>query len=112
ISTTKYNLLTFIPKNLWEQFYRLANIYFVFIIGTDFFLAQYDVHIFIDPVVFILLLTAVKDALEDLRRHRLDSKVNNTTCRVWDNNANRFRKMKWKHILVGDILHIASKFRL
>src|SRR3989338_700372 len=31
ISTTKYNLLTFIPKNLIEQFKRIANLYFLFI---------------------------------------------------------------------------------
>jgi len=28
ISTTKYNFITFIPKNLFEQFSRVANIYF------------------------------------------------------------------------------------
>ncbi|GMT21989.1 hypothetical protein PFISCL1PPCAC_13286, partial [Pristionchus fissidentatus] len=59
-------------------------------------------------VVFILVLTALKDALEDMRRRRLDSKVNNTTCHVWDKSANRFRKMKWKHILVGDIVHVSN----
>lgn len=31
ISTTKYNFFTFIPKNLFEQFQRIANIYFGFI---------------------------------------------------------------------------------
>jgi hypothetical protein len=31
ISTTKYNLITFLPKNLFEQFTRLANLYFLFI---------------------------------------------------------------------------------
>ena len=36
ISTTKYNLLTFFPKNLFEQFHRVANIYFL-IIGENSF---------------------------------------------------------------------------
>ena len=30
ISTTKYNLITFLPKALLYQFIRLANIYFLF----------------------------------------------------------------------------------
>lgn len=28
VSTTKYNLLTFFPKSLFEQYRRIANIYF------------------------------------------------------------------------------------
>mmetsp|Transcript_33107 Transcript_33107/g.30010 ORF Transcript_33107/g.30010 Transcript_33107/m.30010 type:complete len:100 (-) Transcript_33107:495-794(-) len=31
ISTTKYSWLTFIPKNLYEQFSKAANLYFLLI---------------------------------------------------------------------------------
>jgi phospholipid-translocating ATPase len=31
ISTTKYTIYNFFIKNLWEQFHRVANIYFVFL---------------------------------------------------------------------------------
>eukprot|EP00925_Amoebophrya_sp_RCC4383_P005374 GSA25T00005004001.1 len=31
VSTTKYSILMFVPRNLWEQFQRLANIWFLFI---------------------------------------------------------------------------------
>lgn len=30
-TTSKYTLLSFIPKNLFEQFHRIANVYFLFI---------------------------------------------------------------------------------
>lgn len=32
ISTGKYSLITFLPKNLFEQFRRLANAYFLFLL--------------------------------------------------------------------------------
>ena len=31
VETTRYNILTFLPKNLWEQFHRVANVFFVFL---------------------------------------------------------------------------------
>lgn len=31
INTSKYTWITFLPKNLFEQFYRFANLYFLFI---------------------------------------------------------------------------------
>jgi hypothetical protein len=35
IRTTRYNILTFLPKNLFEQFHRIANIYFAILIGLN-----------------------------------------------------------------------------
>ena len=35
VRTTRYNILTFIPKNLFEQFHRFANIYFAILIGLN-----------------------------------------------------------------------------
>ena len=32
ISTSKYNVITFLPKNLFEQFQRIANAYFLFLL--------------------------------------------------------------------------------
>ncbi|XP_031426150.1 phospholipid-transporting ATPase ID-like [Clupea harengus] len=32
IQTSKYNVLTFLPLNLFEQFQRIANAYFIFLL--------------------------------------------------------------------------------
>jgi hypothetical protein len=35
IRTTRYNIITFLPKNLFDQFHRAANIYFAILIGIN-----------------------------------------------------------------------------
>jgi hypothetical protein len=40
ISTSKYNLVTFLPKNLFEQFRRLANAYFLFLLCLQVFIVD------------------------------------------------------------------------
>ena len=35
IKTTRYNVITFLPKNLFEQFHRVANVYFAILIGLN-----------------------------------------------------------------------------
>jgi hypothetical protein len=35
IVTTRYNIFTFLPKNLFEQFHRIANVYFAILIGLN-----------------------------------------------------------------------------
>jgi len=32
ITTSKYSAITFLPKNLFEQFQRIANAYFLFLL--------------------------------------------------------------------------------
>lgn len=86
IRTTKYTLLSFIPKNLLEQFHRVANLYFIFIVLLNWFPAinAFGKEVAMIPVVFVLGVTAVKDLFEDRRRRSSDKRINNTTCRVYD----------------------------
>lgn len=86
VHTTKYTILTFIPKNLWEQFHRWANIFFVFIVILNFIPAVQAIAVAVAPipVAFILLVTAVKDIFEDYNRYRSDNELNRRICRVYD----------------------------
>ena len=86
VHTTKYTILTFIPKNLWEQFHRWANIFFVFIVILNFIPAVQAIAVAVAPipVAFILIVTAVKDIFEDYNRYRSDNEVNRRICRVYD----------------------------
>lgn len=83
IKTTKYSLLTFLPKNLFEQFHRFANLYFILVVALNWVpqVQAFGKEIAMIPVIFVLAVTAVKDAFEDFRRYKSDRKINHHTCR-------------------------------
>lgn len=85
IRTTKYTVLSFLPKNLFEQFHRFANVYFVFIALLNFVpvVNAFQPEFALAPVVFILSVTAIKDLWEDYRRHRSDKEINHMDCLVY-----------------------------
>lgn len=85
VKTTKYTLLTFIPLNIWEQFHRLANVYFVFIVILNFMprVEAFAKEVAGIPVLAVLLVTAIKDGIEDLRRYNADQKINHTETDVF-----------------------------
>ena len=86
VKTTKYTLLTFFPKNLFEQFHRFANLYFIFVVCLNWVpqIQAFGKEIAMIPVVFVLTVTAVKDAFEDFRRYKSDQKINHNTCRKYN----------------------------
>lgn len=85
IKTTKYTILTFLPKNLFEQFHRFANLYFIFVVGLNWVpqVQAFGKEIAMVPVIFVLAVTAVKDAFEDFRRYRSDNKINHSHTRLY-----------------------------
>ncbi|KAK9282793.1 hypothetical protein L1049_011014 [Liquidambar formosana] len=108
IKTAKYSILTFLPRNLFEQFHRVAYIYFLVIAILNQLpqLAVFGRGASILPLAFVLLVTAVKDAYEDFRRHRSDRIENNRLAWVLAND--QFQQKKWKDIRVGEILKISA----
>ncbi|XP_044460987.1 phospholipid-transporting ATPase 1-like [Mangifera indica] len=106
IQTGKYSVFTFLPKNLFEQFHRVAYIYFLVIAVLNQLpqLAVFGRGASILPLAFVLLVTAIKDAYEDYRRHKSDRIENNRLAWVLVNE--QFQLKKWKEILVGDIVKV------
>ncbi|XP_042878523.1 phospholipid-transporting ATPase IF-like [Penaeus japonicus] len=107
IITSKYTVFTFLPKNLFEQFRRLANFYF---------LCLAFLHLSIEspvspltsvlPLVFVVTVTGIKQAYEDWLRHREDNKVNNAPARVLREGS--IKEVRWRDIAVGDIVEVAD----
>jgi hypothetical protein len=65
ISTTKYNIITFIPKSLLMQFLRAANIYFLIIsILTCMNFSPKEPNSMIGTFAVVLIFTMIKEAYE------------------------------------------------
>ncbi|OTF71789.1 phospholipid-transporting ATPase IA-like protein, partial [Euroglyphus maynei] len=56
------------------------------------------------PLIFILVVSALKEMFEDLKRHRADHKVNNSQTEVYEKST--FVQTKWKNLRVGDIVRV------
>lgn len=110
IRTTKYTFLSFLPKNLLEQFHRVANLYFICIVLLNWVPAinAFGKEIAMIPVLFVLGVTAIKDLFEDRRRHASDKRINNSTCRLYKSDEERYKKVLWKNVRVGDFIHLSN----
>ncbi|GAB2300782.1 hypothetical protein Dimus_034818 [Dionaea muscipula] len=108
IRTSKYTLITFLPKNLFIQFHRVAYLYFLAIAALNQLppLAVFGRTVSLFPLLFVLSVTAVKDGYEDWRRHRSDRKENNREALVFQ--CGRFEPRKWKKIQTGEVVKICA----
>ena len=71
VRTTKFTLATFVPKALFEQFRRVANIYFLIDVILSFMsLSPYSAGSMVLPCVVVVGVTMGKELLEDWRRKR------------------------------------------
>lgn len=69
VSTTKYTVANFIPKALFEQFRRVANIYFLVVACVSFSpLAPYSAPSVLIPLLVVIGATMAKEGVEDWRR--------------------------------------------
>ncbi|BET01538.1 E1-E2 ATPase [Nesidiocoris tenuis] len=110
IRTTKYTIFNFLIKNLIEQFHRVANLYFIGIVLLNWVpsINAFGKEVAMIPVMFVLGVTGVKDLFEDRRRHASDKRINYSTCRVYDGGEERYKKITWKEVRVGDIVHLSN----
>ncbi|RZC72006.1 hypothetical protein C5167_035157 [Papaver somniferum] len=106
VSTTKYTLVNFIPKSLFEQFRRVANIYFLVVACVSFTpLAPYTAGSILFPLVVVIGATMAKEGVEDCRRRNQDIEANNRKVKSYGAD-HTFHETKWKKLRVGDLVKI------
>ncbi|KAK7864499.1 hypothetical protein R5R35_003115 [Gryllus longicercus] len=108
IKTSKYTVLTFLPLNLFEQFQRLANFYFLCLLVLQLIPAISSLTWVTTavPLIGVLLLTAIKDAYDDYQRHTSDSQVNTRLSKVL--RGGRLAEERWAEVQVGDVIRMEN----
>ncbi|XP_075715647.1 phospholipid-transporting ATPase VD isoform X2 [Rhinoderma darwinii] len=108
IRTTKYTLLSFIPRNLYEQFHRAANLYFLFLAFLNWVpvVEAFQKEITMIPLVVVLIIIAIKDGLEDFRKHRLDKIINHILTQVYCRKEKKYVECYWKDVKVGNFIKL------
>lgn len=109
VSTSKYNIATFVPKFLFEQFSKYANLFFLF---TAFIqqvpgVSPTNRYTTIAPLTVVLLASAFKEVQEDLKRHQSDSELNSRKAKVLTPQGT-FEEKKWESIACGDVVRLES----
>lgn len=106
ISTAKYSFVTFFPSFLFEQFRRYSNIFFLFIalmqqIPDVSPTGRYTTLI---PLILIMLVSGIKEIIEDVKRHLADGEINHRSVDVIKNGM--YYVEQWKDLVVGDIVKV------
>ena len=116
LKSTRYTLLSFLPVNLFEQlapWIKPANFYFLCIAVLQAFpsisTTQGRPSILI-PLMIVIIISAVKDALEDYGRWKGDWQKNNETYKTY--HKGHFHLAHSKDLLVGDVIMIEDGQRV
>ncbi|KAM7112255.1 phospholipid-transporting ATPase VD isoform 2-T3 [Ciconia maguari] len=109
IRTTKYTLLNFLPRNLFEQFHRVANLYFLFLVVLNWvpLVEAFQKEITMLPLIVVLTIIAVKDGLEDYSKYKMDKQINNLLTKVYSRKEKKYIDECWKNVNVGDFIRLS-----
>ena len=106
VTNSKYTVLTFLPLNLWEQFHRPLNLYFLIVALLQFIKTIAPVSPFstVGPLLVAFAITAAKEGYDDFLRHRQDDFDNNRIYRRVNLETGDVDDVLCKDICVGNIL--------
>ena len=107
VKTSTYTLWSFLPLNLFEQFSKIANLYFLITIILMLIpgLSPVDWYGTAAALAFVVGVSAIRAAYEDIQRHRADHAVNSAPIQVL-RDGDFATTVAWQELRVGDIVRV------
>lgn len=120
IRSCRYNAWNFLPRQLFAQFSKLANFYFLLVSILQMIpgLSTTGSFTTIVPLIFFVSISMGKEGYDDFRRYKLDKEENNRETQVLrptqstaPNNSpaaggSNWSTVKWHKLRVGDIVKL------
>ncbi|KAM3958124.1 ATPase phospholipid transporting 8A1 isoform 2-T2 [Aphomia sociella] len=108
ISTAKYSVPSFIPLFLFEQFRRYSNCFFLLIALLQQIpdVSPTGRWTTLTPLILILSVSAIKEIVEDFKRHRADDETNRRKVEVL--REGRWERIRWERLQVGDVCKVLN----
>ncbi len=109
VSTAKYNIATFLPKFLFEQFSKYANLFFLFTAALQQIpnISPTNRYTTIGPLIIVLLVSAGKELVEDYKRKTSDKTLNYSKTKALRGAS--FETVRWVDVKVGDVVRVESE---
>lgn len=119
ISNAKYNPITFIPIILYEQFKFFFNLYFL-VVALSQIVPQLRIGYlssYIVPLAFVLTVTMMKEAGDDIQRRRRDKEQNHELYEVLNRSSADSLTVETKLVpamglRVGDLVRLHKDVRI
>mmetsp|Transcript_68704 Transcript_68704/g.119338 ORF Transcript_68704/g.119338 Transcript_68704/m.119338 type:complete len:1134 (-) Transcript_68704:162-3563(-) len=111
VITSHYTMLNFVPKNLMEQFSKAANNYFLFLATLQCLprvTTTGQIPSIALPIIVILSMNAIKDGIEDYRRHKSDKEENERETLCVSTKGGEAKPTKWDQVKVGDYIVVQA----
>ncbi|XP_058413326.1 probable phospholipid-transporting ATPase IIB isoform X4 [Diceros bicornis minor] len=112
IKNQKYNVFTFIPGVLYEQFKFFLNLYFLIVSCSQFVPALKIGYLYTywAPLGFVLAVTITREAIDEFRRFQRDKEVNS---QLYSKLTVRGKvQVKSSDIQVGDLIIVEKNQRI
>ncbi|SCU89701.1 LAME_0E05028g1_1 [Lachancea meyersii CBS 8951] len=84
ITSSRYTIYTFLPRQLYAQFSRLANSYFLLVAILQMIpgWSTTGTYTTIVPLLIFMSISMCREAWDDFRRHKLDREENNKPVKI------------------------------